>query len=83
MVRNKSDDERVEGLMNELADSVLSLSNEAIFVEVGEGGDDPDEEAERTRLVLHAVCTAWALTGACPECVQNPIHGLKASSLKR
>jgi len=80
MVHKKTDDEHLEGLMNQLADSVLGLSNEAIFAEAGEGGDDPDEEAERTRLVLHAVCTAWTLTGACPESVQNPIHGRKASS---
>jgi hypothetical protein len=46
-------DERLER-MNQLADSVLALPDEAILAEVSEAGVDPDEEAERTRIVLHA-----------------------------
>jgi hypothetical protein len=45
-------DERLERMMNRLADSVLALPDEAILAEVSEAGVDPDEEAERTRIVL-------------------------------
>ncbi len=38
--------------MNQLADSVLGLSDEAIYSETSEVGADPEQEAERTRLVL-------------------------------
>src|ERR1700687_1011582 len=42
----------LEKLMNQLAESVLGLSDEAIFAETSEVGADPEQEAERTRLVL-------------------------------
>lgn len=52
MTYRNNQDEQLERAMNLLADSVLGLSDEAILAEVHEAGSDPDEEAERTRLVL-------------------------------
>jgi hypothetical protein len=55
-VKNMADmqnhNERLERLMNQLAESVLGLSDEAILAETHEAGSDPEQEAERTRLVL-------------------------------
>ena len=82
MANKKTDDEQLENLMSQLADSVLSLSNDAILAEVREAGEDPDEEAERTRSVLLEVSKAWA-SGPCSESVQTPIHRQKMFSLKR
>jgi len=45
-------DERLEKVMNQLADSVFALPDEAIVAEVSEAGFDPDEEAAHTRIVL-------------------------------
>lgn len=45
-------DERLEKVMNQLADAVFLLPDEAIVAEVNEAGFDPDDEAERTRIVL-------------------------------
>ncbi len=69
--------------MNQLADSVLGLSDEAMAHEIVESGADPDEEAERTRSVLHTISKAWALRGACVERVQSTIPQRKASSPRR
>ena len=44
--------EKLERIMEQLADSILELSDEAILAEVMENGADPQEEAERIRLVL-------------------------------
>jgi acyl-CoA reductase-like NAD-dependent aldehyde dehydrogenase len=44
--------EKVDRIMEQLADSVLELSDEAILAETAESGANPQEEAERTRLVL-------------------------------
>ena len=52
MTDKKNHDERVERLMNQLAESVLGLSDEAILASTIEAGFDPEQEAERTRLVL-------------------------------
>jgi hypothetical protein len=54
----KSHEERLERLMNQLAESVLGLSDEAILAETSEAGDDPQQEAERTRLVLRQASKA-------------------------
>jgi len=58
MADNKNHDERLERLMNQLAESVLGLSDEAIFAETSEAGADPQREAERTRLVLRQASKA-------------------------
>jgi hypothetical protein len=42
----------LEKLMNQLAESVLGLSDAAILAETSEAGADPEQEAERTRSVL-------------------------------
>jgi hypothetical protein len=39
-------------MMEQLAESVLELSDEEILAEVAESGADPQQEAERIRLVL-------------------------------
>ena len=58
MTDKKNADERLERLMNQLAESVLGLSDEAILAETRETGADPQQEAERTRLVLRQASKA-------------------------
>jgi hypothetical protein len=55
---DKNHDERLERLMNHLADSVLGLSAEEIIAETSETGADPQREAECTRLVLRQASKA-------------------------
>ena len=55
MTNNSSDVEKLERIMEQLADSVLELSDEAIRAEITEFGADPQEEAERIRLMLRQV----------------------------
>jgi hypothetical protein len=83
MAYNKSDDDRLEVAMNQLADSVLGLSDDAIAGESEESGADPEEEAERTRLLLRTTSQGWAVRDACVETPPNAIPRRKASSLKR
>jgi hypothetical protein len=45
MTDKKTHDERLERLMNQLADSVLMLSDEAVLAETSEVGADPEQEA--------------------------------------
>ncbi len=45
--------------MNQLAESVLGLSDEAVLAETNETGTDPEQEAERTRLVLRHAAKAF------------------------
>jgi hypothetical protein len=52
MPDKKNRNDHVEKVMNQLADSVLGLSEEAIHAETSEIGADSEQEAERTRLVL-------------------------------
>jgi hypothetical protein len=52
MTDEKNYDDPLERLMNQLAESVLGLSDEAIHAETSAVGVDPEQEAERTRLVL-------------------------------
>jgi hypothetical protein len=54
----KNHDERLERLMNQLAESVLGLSGEAILAETSGTGADAEQEAERTRLVLRQASKA-------------------------
>jgi hypothetical protein len=82
MAFKKTDDDH-ETAMNQLADSVLGLSDEAIVGEMGEAGTDTDEEAERTRLVLRRRSQLWGLDGPWAESDKNLIPSQKASSLKR
>jgi hypothetical protein len=58
MAYEKNHGEHLERIMNQLADSVLGLPDEAILAEVREAGDDPEEEAERTRSVLREASQA-------------------------
>jgi hypothetical protein len=52
MPENKNGNESLERIMNQLADSVLALSDEAIVAELKDSGRDPVEEAEKTGNVL-------------------------------
>jgi hypothetical protein len=52
MVDKKNHDERLEILMNQLAESVLGQSDAIILAETTEAGVDTQREAEQTRLVL-------------------------------
>ena len=58
MTDRKNYGDHLEQLMNQLAESVLGLSDEAIHAETSEVGADPEQEAERTRLVLRQVSMA-------------------------
>ena len=44
--------EKLERIMEQLAESVLELSDEALLAEITESGADPEQEAEGTRLAL-------------------------------
>ena len=59
MADEKNHDERLERLMNQLAEFVLGLSDEAILAETEEAGADPEQEAECTRLVLRQASKAF------------------------
>jgi len=50
--------EKLERIAEQLADSVLELSDEAILAEISETGADPHEEAERTRFALRQASKA-------------------------
>jgi hypothetical protein len=52
MADKNNHDERLEVVMNQLAESVLAQSNEAILAETSEAGVDTQGEAEQTRFVL-------------------------------
>jgi hypothetical protein len=58
MADNKNHNERLERLMNRLAESVLGLSDEVILAEANEAASDPGHAAERTRLVLRRASEA-------------------------
>jgi len=58
MIDKMTHDERLEQLMNRLAESVLGLSDEAALAETSEVGADPEQEAERTRFVLRQASKA-------------------------
>ena len=55
--------EKLEKIMEQLADTVLELSDEALLAEITESGADPQQEAERTRLILRQA--------ACPQEVED------------
>jgi len=52
MTDKNTHNERLERLMNQLAESVLGLSGEAICAETSEVGGDTEQQAKCTRLVL-------------------------------
>lgn len=58
MADKKYHDERLERLMNRLAESVLGQSDEVILAEANEAVFDPEQAAERTRLVLRRASEA-------------------------
>jgi hypothetical protein len=58
MADKKDHGERLEGLMNQLAESVLGLSDAAILDETIEAGADPQREAERSRSLLRGASKA-------------------------
>ena len=58
MTDKKTHDERLERLMNQLAESVLGLSDEAVLAETSEVGADPEQQAERTHSALRQASKA-------------------------
>ena len=64
--------EKLERIMDQLADSVLELSDEALLAEITESGADPHQEAERTRLVLRQA--SKILDNASATKTTDPIH---------
>jgi hypothetical protein len=52
MADHENEERSLERILNELADSVLELADEAIIAECKAAGLDPDEEAARTRTVF-------------------------------
>jgi hypothetical protein len=52
MADEKNHDKRLERLMNQLAESVLGLTDEVVLAEASEAGTDPAQESKRTRLAL-------------------------------
>jgi hypothetical protein len=59
MADKKNHDERLERLMNQLAESVLGLSDEDILAETSEARADQEQEAEHTRVVLRQASKAF------------------------
>lgn len=56
---DKSYEKQLEGLMNDLADSVLELSDEELFREVGEVSVDRQKETGSTRALLQDACNIY------------------------
>lgn len=52
MDNKKNDKEKLSAIMNQLADSVLELSDDQVLAEERENGIDPVKEAERIRDML-------------------------------
>jgi len=78
----KIEEDHSETVMEQLAGSVLGLSDEAILVEIAEAGANSEEEAERTRLVLRRMSQSWEFQQRGEENVQMiPRH--KVCPLKR
>src|SRR5208282_3252443 len=80
MIDKKNCSDHLEKLMNPLADSVLGLSAEAICAETSDVGADPEQEAERTRLVLRQ---ASKILGDANERVTNLGHTINSSDWVR
>ena len=55
----KIENDPSETVMEQLADSVLGLSDEVVVGEIAEGEADTEEEAERTRSVLRRMSQSW------------------------
>jgi len=82
MAYRKIEEDHSEIVMDQLADSVLGLSDEAILGEIAEAGTDAEEEAERTRSVLRKMSQSWEFQERGAENVQMiPRH--KVRPLKR
>jgi hypothetical protein len=58
MANNKSYDEQLKIIMNQLADSVLEMSDEEILAETLVSGADPQKEAERAHAMLRQALKA-------------------------
>jgi hypothetical protein len=60
MIFNKKNhEERVAKVLDQLADTVLQLSDEEMAAEVCEDGADPEQEAESTRSMLRDCVTLF------------------------
>jgi hypothetical protein len=59
MRETKNDDERMERVMNQLADSALALSDTTILTEFIGVGEDPNNQLESVRSILRGACRSW------------------------
>jgi hypothetical protein len=80
MIDKKNCSDHLEKLMNQLADSVLGLSDEAICAEASDVGADLEQEAERTRLVLRQ---ASKILGDANERLANLGHTISSNDWVR
>jgi hypothetical protein len=71
--------EKLERIMEQLADSVLELSDEAILAEITESGGDPQQEAECTRSALRQALQALDNAKKRPKNDQYAIRRREAS----
>ena len=78
MTDKTNDVEKLERIVEQLADSVLELSDEAILAEINESGADPQEEADVRFLLRQALKTLDNVRKG-PERDQHPIHRREAS----
>jgi hypothetical protein len=74
MADKKNHDERLERLVNQLAESMLGLSDGAIVAETIEAGADAEEEAECTRLVLRQASKSVAPRSERPRGAVLPVR---------
>ena len=69
MVGDKNHNLQLKKFLDQLADSVLLLSDQDLMAEIHEAGEDPQAEAERTRAVLLRALTLF-------EVVNNRLSAL-------
>jgi hypothetical protein len=69
--------ERLERVMNQLADSVLQLSDDDIVAEVTAAGHDPEQAAKRVRNVLQRPLQALEKVNLC---LSNLGHAINSSN---
>ena len=73
----KNYSERIEKVMNQLSQSVLSLSDEDIVAEVVAAGHDPQQEAKRVQNVLEKPPQALEKVNLC---LSNLGHAINPSN---
>ena len=52
-------EERLGNLFDAIENDILTMSDEALYEEIRDGGEDPDEVAERTRALMMKTLGDW------------------------